>query len=87
MPGIAALGVILAAVYLLFMFEKVFLGPVKLAENAGLKDLSLRETLVVAPIIALIFWIGLYPQPFFDLIQPSVDGLVQVFQSAMLALH
>ena len=85
--GISALGVILAAVYLFFMFEKVFLGPVKHAENAGLKDLSFRETLVVAPIIALIFAIGLFPQPVFDLIQPSVDGLVQVFQSTMLALH
>jgi len=85
--GISALGVILAAVYLLFMFEKVFLGPVKHTENAGLKDLSFRETLVLAPIIALIFAIGLFPQPVFNLIQPSVDGLVQVVQSAMLALH
>jgi len=85
--GISALGVILAAVYLFFMFEKVFLGPVKHAENAALKDLTFRETLVLAPIIALIFAIGLFPQPVFDLIQPSVDGLVQVVQSAMLALH
>jgi NADH-quinone oxidoreductase subunit M len=69
------------------MFEKVFLGPVKHVENANLKDLSFRETLVLAPIIALIFAIGLFPQPVFDLIQPSVDGLIQVFQSTLLVLH
>ncbi len=85
--GISALGVILAAVYLFFMFEKVFLGPIKHAANANLKDLSFRETLVLAPIIALIFAIGLFPQPVFNLIQPSVDGLVQALQSAVLALH
>ncbi len=74
--GLATLGVILAAVYLLHMFEKVFLGPVKHAENQGLKDLNLREILTLLPLLVLIVWIGLYPQPFFNLINPAVENLV-----------
>jgi NADH-quinone oxidoreductase subunit M len=73
---LAALGVILAAVYLLVMFEKVFLGPVTHAENQELPDLDKREILILAPIIVLVFWIGLYPQPFFNLIHASATQLL-----------
>lgn len=85
--GISALGVILAAVYLLFMFEKVFLGPVKHAENNRLADLSFREAFILAPILAFVFAIGIFPQPIFDLIQPSVETLVHIVNAAALALH
>ena len=50
--GVATLGVILAAVYLLHMFQKLFLGPVTHEENLKLKDVSVREILVLAPILA-----------------------------------
>ena len=69
--GVATLGVILAAVYLLVMFEKVFLGPVTHEENRKLKDLTARELLTLVPLLVVIFWIGLYPKPFFDLINPT----------------
>jgi NADH-quinone oxidoreductase subunit M len=85
--GAATLGVILAAVYLLHMFQKVFLGPVTADENKTLKDLSVREIIVLAPILVLIFWIGIYPQPFFALITPAVDKLAAVLQAASGALH
>ncbi len=85
--GIATAGVILAAVYLLVLFEKVFLGPVKVEANLTLKDLNVREILTLTPILLLIFWIGLYPQPFFDLISPSVDNLVSLVTSALVAVH
>jgi NADH-quinone oxidoreductase subunit M len=84
--GVAALGVILAAVYLLVMYEKVFLGPVKVEANLGLKDLNVREILILEPLLVLIFWIGLHPQPFFDLISPSVNGLTAMVHSAVLAI-
>ncbi len=85
--GLATAGVILAAVYLLFLFERVFLGAVRHDENRGLKDITLREVLILLPLLVLIFWIGLYPKPFFDLINPTVENLLPVLQTAALAVH
>jgi NADH-quinone oxidoreductase subunit M len=85
--GAATLGVILAAVYLLHMFQKVFLGPINNEENNTLKDLNLREIAVLAPILALIFWIGIYPKPFFALMTPAVEKLVTILQAAAAAVH
>ena len=83
--GMAALGVILAAVYLFVMFEKVFLGPLKSEANRALTDLTTREILTLVPLLVLIFWIGLYPQPFFALINPSIEGLVGLLQTAAIS--
>jgi NADH-quinone oxidoreductase subunit M len=83
----AALGVILAAVYMLYMFQKMFLGPITNKANEVLKDLTVRELLILIPLLILIFWIGLYPQPFFSLIHPTVEQLVTLFQGAAVALH
>ncbi|MBL7161737.1 MAG: NADH-quinone oxidoreductase subunit M [Anaerolineales bacterium] len=86
--GFAAIGVILAAVYLLYMFQKMFLGPegsvVEEVKKLGhsIKDLNKREIVTLVPILVLIFWIGLYPKPFFALIAPAVDKLVAAVQSA-----
>jgi NADH-quinone oxidoreductase subunit M len=76
----ATLGVILAAVYLLHLFEKVFLGPLEHEENRSLPDMDLREMLTLAPILALIFWIGIYPAPFLNLIQPTLEHLGSLVQ-------
>ena len=84
--GVATVGVILAAVYLLVMYEKVFLGPVKVEANLGLKDVNAREILILVPLLIMIFWIGFHPQPFFDLINPTVDGLVGMVKSAVVAI-
>ncbi len=85
--GFAALGVILAAIYMLYMFQKLFLGPVDKEENKALKDLNLREIVTLVPILILIFWIGLYPKPFFSLIAPSVDKVVAALQTVVMAAH
>jgi len=85
--GLAAVGVILAAIYMLFMFQKLFLGPLDKDENKAVKDIQLREILTLVPLVIFIFWIGLYPKPFFDLIGPSVDKLVTLLQAASVAVH
>jgi len=71
--GIAASGVILSAVYMLWMFQRVMFGPVTHPENETLKDLTLRERLVFAPLLLLIFAMGIMPQPFLDRMQPALD--------------
>jgi NADH-quinone oxidoreductase subunit M len=83
--GLAALGVILAAVYMLFMYQKMFLGPVDKEENRTMKDINWREIITIIPILVFIFWIGLYPKPFFTLMAPAVDNLVNILQSAGMA--
>ncbi len=84
--GLAAAGVILAAVYMLFMFQKMFLGPLDKDENRSLKDLNWREIATLVPLLVFIFWIGLYPKPFFGLMAPAVDNLVSALQTAALAM-
>jgi NADH-quinone oxidoreductase subunit M len=75
--AIAALGVILAAVYILTMFMKMFMGETHNDENKHLLDLSSRELWVIVPIVVFIFIIGLYPNPFFETMKASVGGVLQ----------
>jgi NADH-quinone oxidoreductase subunit M len=72
----AATGVILGAVYMLGMYQRVWQGEVRRDENRAIPDLTLREWVVLAPLIALIFVMGLMPQPFLDLARPGVDRMV-----------
>jgi NADH-quinone oxidoreductase subunit M len=85
--GFAAAGVILAAIYMLFMFQKLFLGPVDKEENKSLKDLNLREIITLVPLVIFIFWIGLYPKPFFDLMGPAVDNLMATLGTVSMVVR
>jgi len=82
---IAATGVILSACYMLWMFQRVVFGPVTHDENRALKDLSLRERLVFAPLLVLIFWMGVAPQPFLDRMQPALDRTLQLTETRAAA--
>jgi len=75
----AATGVVLSAVYMLWMFRRVMFGPLTHPENEGLRDLSLREVLVLLPPAVMMFWMGLFPQPFLERMQPSVDYFIQQY--------
>jgi NADH-quinone oxidoreductase subunit M len=79
---LAATGVILGAVYMLSMFQKVMFGPVKNPQNRGLPDLSMREGLVFAPLIISFFLLGLYPNLILDRIGPSVKTFVKSYVPA-----
>jgi len=69
----AATGMILGAIYMLWMFRRVIFGPLTNPENQKLKDLNGREILILAPVLALILFMGLYPQPFLSRMKPSID--------------
>jgi NADH-quinone oxidoreductase subunit M len=73
---IAVLGVLGCAAYLLWMFQQAFLGKITNPENKLIKDLSGREIMVMLPIVLMIFWIGLSPKPFINIIQPSAEYVV-----------
>ncbi len=72
---VATLGVVFAAIYLLWAYQQVFHGKVRLAD-AHTRDLTWTERVVIAPLIILIVFLGLYPKPVLDRISPSVNRLV-----------
>ena len=74
---LAAAGIILAAVYMLWMYQRVMFGKVTNPENEKLKDINWREKIVLIPLILAIFWIGVYPKPFFTRMEPSVKTLIE----------
>jgi len=73
----ATTGVILAAVYMLWMFQRVMFGELSNPANQKLKDLSAREVALMLPLLLFVFWIGVYPNTFFDKMNPAVDQLIQ----------
>jgi len=78
--AVAATGVILGAVYMLWMFRRVIFGPLNNPENQKLQDLNSRELIILAPIIFLIVYMGVYPQPFLSRMQPAVElNLKRIF--------
>lgn len=82
--AVSVTGVVLGAAYMLWMVKRVFFGPkgeiVKHAEedaHHALHDLSLREWIVIVPMIIMIFWMGLFPNHFMDYSKKSVDHLIE----------
>ena len=84
---LAALGVILAAVYLLKLFEKVYLGPLSAENLTTLTPITTREVIILVPLILLMFWIGLAPQFFLNLISPSMNQVTMLLQQVAIAVH
>ena len=69
-------GVILAAAYLLWLYQRVFFGTVTNPKNETLTDLTPREVFTFVPLMIMALWIGLYPKPFFQILEPPVKQLV-----------
>ncbi|MGW8401858.1 NADH-quinone oxidoreductase subunit M [Streptomyces lydicus] len=74
---IATLGIVLAALYVLVLYQRTMTGPVK-AEVTNMPDLRARELVVVAPLIALLLFLGVYPKPLTDLVNPAVQHTLSV---------
>jgi NADH-quinone oxidoreductase subunit M len=74
--AIATSGVVLGALYLLWMYQRVVFGPVTHEENARLADLSGREVALLVPVLGLCLVMGLYPAPFLTRMQPAIDRVL-----------
>lgn len=74
---LAGTGVVLGAWYLLHAIQKIFYGPLKKEANRLLKDLSLREVAVMAPLVVMFVWIGLFPGPFLKRLEPSLNRVLE----------
>ncbi len=82
---VAASGVILAAIYMLWMFQRVMFGPLTNPKNEGLKDLNAREIGLLVPLFVLMVWIGFQPIPFMKLSDPTVRRVMTQVETKMNA--
>ena len=72
----AATGVILSAVYMLWMFQRVMFGEVKNPADSSLPDLNFREKAILVPLVVFVFWIGIYPNSFLKNMEGSLENLL-----------
>ena len=85
--AIAATGVILAAIYMLWMYQRVMFGPITNEKNRALPDLSKREFWTLAPVIFFIIWIGVFPNTFLRKLDVSVSDLLARAQARTLSMR
>src|SRR5687768_11775069 len=78
---ISALGVILAAAYLLWALQRIIYNPLDKAENESLADLNWREIGLLTPVIAAIFWLGIYPKPILTRMEGATTAFVRTVES------
>ena len=83
--ALAALGVILGAAYMLWLYRRVIFGTITRDDLRGIFDLDAREMAIFAPLIAAVFWMGLYPKPFLDIFAASSEQVVVRYHDARAA--
>jgi NADH-quinone oxidoreductase subunit M len=76
--GLSAVGVVLGAAYLLWLYQRVYFGKVENPKNQNLHDLTPREILTFVPLLILAVWIGVYPKPLFQILEQPVNQIVRV---------
>jgi len=81
---VAASGVIFAAVYMLWMFQRVMFGELDNPKNKSLLDLDAREIAIMVPLVVLIFVMGVYPNPFIEKMDPAIQKLVAQIRPASM---
>lgn len=80
---LAALGLVLGATYMLWLYRQVVFGPVLNADAAKMKDMNIREKIALIPLAVLVIWLGVQPNIILDRIGPSVDNLLTNYQTAL----
>ncbi|MBZ5638903.1 MAG: NADH-quinone oxidoreductase subunit M [Acidobacteriia bacterium] len=74
---LGATGIVLGAAYMLWLYQRTMFGKIENPENLKLKDLNFREIMTLVPLTIAAFWIGLYPAPFFRILDEPVNRVVQ----------
>ncbi|MBI4462370.1 MAG: NADH-quinone oxidoreductase subunit M, partial [Acidobacteria bacterium] len=82
--ALAVVGIVLAAAYLLWLYQRVMFGPVTHPENEKIRDVNLREMVTLVPLVIWCFWIGIYPKPYFEVLERPVAQLVERVQPRTL---
>jgi NADH-quinone oxidoreductase subunit M len=82
---LATTGIILSATYMLYLYRRIIFGAIARADVKAMLDLSPREILIFAPLVAVVLWIGIYPTSFLKPLQPSVSNLVERVENAQAA--
>ncbi len=72
----AVAGIVLGAAYMLWLYQRTMFGPCDNPKNQVLKDLNLREIMTLVPLVLWAFWIGLYPKPYFEVLDQPVNAIV-----------
>ena len=83
---IATSGVILSAVYMLCMFQRVMFGELSNPKNQKLADLNAREIVIMVPLLIMIFVMGVYPTPFLDKMSPAIDRVILLSKTKKVAM-
>jgi NADH-quinone oxidoreductase subunit M len=82
---LATSGVVLGVPYMLYLYRRVVFGKLVREDLKTIRDLNAREVLVFAPLVVLVLWMGIYPNSFLEVIEPSVKNLVASFKTAVCA--
>ncbi len=85
MALLAASGMILGAAYMLYLYRRVIFGTLTKDSLKSILDMNRREALVFAPLVLLVFWMGIYPMSFLDVFSVSVSNLIENYQGALAA--
>ena len=85
--ALATTGIILGAAYMLYLYRRVIFGRLTKDDLKNILDLSPREVLVFAPLVAMVLWMGIYPAPFLEVMDASVANLVDQHRTAMSAFN
>ncbi|GAA0568354.1 NADH-quinone oxidoreductase subunit M [Caenispirillum bisanense] len=82
---LAATGLILGAMYMLWLYRKIIFGKLEREDVKAMLDLSKREIAIVAPLVVMVLWMGIYPSSFLDPMAVSVENLITKYQTALQA--